>query len=70
MLVNQINARKTISLTFVDKPPLRKFSRPKACETSRIPQFIDTRLVDGGEDVSPTRRAPFTPRKILGTHFC
>jgi hypothetical protein len=27
------------------------------------------RLTDGGE-VSLTRRPPFTPRKIPGTHFC
>jgi hypothetical protein len=30
----------------------------------------DSRLTDGGEVVSPTRRQPFTPRKIPGTHFC
>jgi hypothetical protein len=27
-------------------------------------------LTDGGEVVSLTRRPPFTPRKIAGTHFC
>jgi hypothetical protein len=26
------------------------------CETSRIPHFLDNRLTDGGEVVSPTRR--------------
>jgi hypothetical protein len=39
---------------------------PKGCETSRFSNFLD----DGGHVVSLTRRAPFTPRKIPGTHFC
>jgi hypothetical protein len=30
----------------------------------------DNRLTDGGEVVSLTRRPPFVPRKIPGTHFC
>jgi hypothetical protein len=33
------------------------------------PHLLDNRLTDGGEFVSLTRRQPFTPRKILGTHF-
>jgi hypothetical protein len=36
---------------------------------SRLPYFLDSRLTDGGEVVSLTRRPPFTPRKIPGTHF-
>jgi hypothetical protein len=40
------------------------------CETSRLPHFLDSRLTDGDEVVSPTRRPPFTPRKIPDTHFC
>jgi hypothetical protein len=43
---------------------------PYGCETSRIPHFLDNRLTDGGEVVNPTRRPPFTPRKIPGTHLC
>jgi hypothetical protein len=43
---------------------------PQGCETSRLPHYLDKRLTDGGEVVSPTRRQPFTPRKIPGTHFC
>jgi hypothetical protein len=43
---------------------------PQVCETSRLPHFLGNRLTDGGEFVSPTRRPPFTPRKIPGTHFC
>jgi hypothetical protein len=43
---------------------------PWACDTSRLPQFLDSRLTDGGEVVSLTRQPPFTPMKISGTHFC
>jgi hypothetical protein len=44
---------------------------PYGCETSRFPHFLlDSRLTDGGEVVSLTRRPPFTPRTIPGTHFC
>jgi hypothetical protein len=43
---------------------------PEGCETSRLPHYLDNRLTDGGEVVSLTRRPPFTPRKIPGTHFC
>jgi hypothetical protein len=39
-------------------------------ETSRLPHFLDNRLTKGGEDVKFTRRPPFTPGKITGTHFC
>jgi hypothetical protein len=41
---------------------------PQGCETSMLPHFLDIRLTDGGEVVSLTRRPPFTPRKIPGTH--
>jgi hypothetical protein len=40
----------------------------KVFETSRLPHFLDNRLIDGGEVVSLTHRPPFTPRKIPGTH--
>jgi hypothetical protein len=36
---------------------------PKGCETSRLPHCLDKRLTDGGEDVSLTRRSPFTPQE-------
>jgi hypothetical protein len=42
---------------------------PQDCETSRIPHFLGNRLTDADEVVSLTRRPPFTPRKIPGTHF-
>jgi hypothetical protein len=31
---------------------------------------LDNRITDGGQIVRLTRRPPFTPRKIPGTHFC
>jgi hypothetical protein len=43
---------------------------PYGYETSKLPHFLDNRLTHGGEVVSLTRRPPFTPRKIPGTHFC
>jgi hypothetical protein len=36
---------------------------PHGCETSRLPHFLDNRLVDGGEVVSLTRRPPFSPQE-------
>jgi hypothetical protein len=48
----------------------RRLRGPQGCETSRLLHFVDTRLTDGGEVASLTRRPPFTPRKIPGTHFC
>jgi hypothetical protein len=35
----------------------------KACETSKLPHFLDNRLTDGGKVVSHTRRPPFTPQE-------
>jgi hypothetical protein len=43
---------------------------PWGSEMYRLPHFLENRLSDGDEDVSLTRRPPFTPRKIPGTHFC
>jgi hypothetical protein len=42
---------------------------PQGCETSRLPYFLGSRLTDGGQ-VTLTRRQPFFPSKIAGTHFC
>jgi hypothetical protein len=39
-------------------------------ETSRLPHFLFNRPTDGGKFVSLKRRAPFTLKKNLGTHFC
>jgi hypothetical protein len=50
--------------------PVTGHGGPKGCETSRLPHFLDNRLTDGAEVVSLTRRPPFTPRNIPGTHFC
>jgi hypothetical protein len=38
---------------------------PQDCETSRFPHFLDNRLTDGGEVVSPTHRPPFTPKFLF-----
>jgi hypothetical protein len=35
-----------------------------------MPRFLDNGLTDCGEFFSLTRRPPFTPTKITGTHFC
>jgi hypothetical protein len=43
---------------------------PWGCEMLRFPHFLDNRLINGGEVVSLTRRPPFTPRNVPGTHFC
>jgi hypothetical protein len=39
----------------------------QVCGTSRIPNFLDNRLTDGGEVVILKRRPPLTPRKIPDT---
>jgi hypothetical protein len=41
---------------------------PLGCNTSRIPLFLDSRLTDGGEAISLTRRPSFASRKVPGTH--
>jgi hypothetical protein len=50
--------------------PVTGHEGPLGCETSRLPHFLENRLKDGGEVVSPMHQLPFTPRKIPGTHFC
>jgi hypothetical protein len=49
-----VNKGKTILVTC--------YKDPQGCETSRLPHFLDIRLIDGSEVVSLTRRPPFTPR--------
>jgi hypothetical protein len=39
------------------------------CKTSRIPHFLDNRLIDGGEVVIMTRRPRFIHRKIFWYSF-
>jgi hypothetical protein len=36
---------------------------------SRAPHFLDSRLTDGGEVVSPSHRSPFSPKKISRYSF-
>jgi hypothetical protein len=57
-------------ILYVKAIPVTGPEGPQGCETSRLPHIQDNPLTDGGEVVSPTRRPPFTPRKIPGTHFC
>jgi hypothetical protein len=57
-------------LDAVNYIPVTGRGGPYSCETSKLPHFLDNRITDDGEVVSLTRRAPFTPRKILGAHFC
>jgi hypothetical protein len=42
---------------------------PQGCETSKIPHFLDNRLIDGGKVVSLTRRPPITPQEDLWYSF-
>jgi hypothetical protein len=41
--------------------PVTGFGCPQSCETSRIPHFLDSRFIHGGEVVSLTRWPPFPP---------
>jgi hypothetical protein len=50
--------------------PVTGHEGPYGYEISRLPHYLDNRLTDVGQVDSPTRRLPFTPRKIPGTHFC
>jgi hypothetical protein len=50
--------------------PITDHGDSEVCRKSRLPHSLDSRLADVGEVVSLTRRPPFTPRKIPGTHFC
>jgi hypothetical protein len=43
---------------------------PYGCETSRLPHFLENRLIDGGKIVSLTRWPPFTLCTVPGTRFC
>jgi hypothetical protein len=44
--------------------------RPLGLREVEATTFSDICLTDCGKVVSFTRRPPFTPRKIPGTHFC
>jgi hypothetical protein len=60
---------QTYIVTVIIAIPVTGRRWPYGCDTSTFPHFLDTRLTDGDE-VSLTRRPPFTPRNITGTHFC
>jgi hypothetical protein len=53
----------------VEAIPVTGRGGPQSCETLRLPHFLDNQLTDDGEN-RVTRRPPFNPRKIPGTHFC
>jgi hypothetical protein len=65
------NQLVTLNVVGVESKAIPAIGRggPQGCETSSLPNFLDNRLTDGGEIVSLTRRSPFTPRKVCGTHF-
>jgi hypothetical protein len=50
--------------------PVTGRGSPQGCEKSRLPHFLDSRLTNGGEVVSLTRRPLFTPRKIPSIRLC
>jgi hypothetical protein len=54
----------------IKKIKLSLYQAVEAHRIVRLPHFLDNRLTDGGEDVSLTRRPPFTPKNIPGTHSC
>jgi hypothetical protein len=54
---------------YIKTIPVTGCGGSQGCETSRLTHFLDSRLTDGDEVVSPIRQLPFTPRKICGTHF-
>jgi hypothetical protein len=64
----QFNPRSKRSSTQIRDPDivgvltkLGKAIPVTGCETSRLPHFLDNRLIDGGKVVSLTRRPLFTP---------
>jgi hypothetical protein len=69
-LVNNLDTSHYIRQKKVNAISVTGHGSPYGYETSRVPHFLDNRLTDGGEFDSLTRRPPFIPRKIPGTHFC
>jgi hypothetical protein len=61
---------KPLVLQACESIPVRGRGGPNCCETCRLPNFLEYRVTDGGEDISFMRRPPFTPKKTPGTHFC
>jgi hypothetical protein len=77
MLIQVVSKLKSLSRLCAKKKKkkksedknVRECGGPEDCETSRLPHFVDSLLTDGCEIVNLTRRPPFIPRKIPGTHF-
>jgi hypothetical protein len=57
------NASSTIKMVKGKAIPVTGHEGPQGCETVRFPHFLGNRLTDGGEDISPMRRPPFTPQE-------
>jgi hypothetical protein len=68
-LCSSLNFRGHFSIFVKVKFSLYKPSRPLGLREVETPTFSDIRFIDGVKVVSQTRRPPFTPRKIPGTHF-
>jgi hypothetical protein len=67
-ITNDQNKRWMLNICYIKGEkaiPIRGRGGPQACETSRLPHFLDNRLTDGGEIVSLTRRPPFTAGRFL-----
>jgi hypothetical protein len=62
--------RRNIRMKMYKCKPINSPWTPISFETSRLPHFSFTGIRDGGEVVSATRRVPYTPGEIPGTHFC
>jgi hypothetical protein len=62
---NKEHINTFLALKQVKAIPVRGRGGPLGCETLRLPYFLDSRLTDGGEAVSLTRRPRprFTPQE-------
>jgi hypothetical protein len=49
---------------------IKGHGKPRGCETSRLPHFLDIQVTDGDEFVSINRQSHFTFRKTPGIDFC
>jgi hypothetical protein len=49
--------------------PVTGLGGPRACETSRLPHFLDNPLADGREFARLKSRLPFTHKQIPATDF-
>jgi hypothetical protein len=59
-------SEERIASIFRVEGKIRKSAREASVRDvkSRLPHFLDNRLIDGGKVVSLTRRPPFTPKNV------